>query len=159
MSLPRAQSRARTGRRIVQKEFPLEPLPTTRVRYGGSMAAVINVVYSSSSIGQIIFDEAPSEFTAARTGGGFRLTLPAKLRMFPAANPESIPMVSNLRGSIYAIGAGGEANERAAGAWLWRNGLNLENNLPVSSVSISPFNLTLGFQGWRRAYCTRQGAS
>jgi len=75
------------------------------------MAAVINVMYSSSGIGQIIFDEAPLEFTAACTGGGFRLTIPANLRMFPAANPESIPMVSNLRGSIHAIGVGGERFE------------------------------------------------
>jgi hypothetical protein len=75
------------------------------------MAAVINVTYSSSGIGQIIFDEAPPEFSAARTGGGFRLTIPANLRMFPATNPKSIPMVSNLRGSIHAIGAGGERFE------------------------------------------------
>ena len=39
------------------------------------MAAVINIMHSSSGIGQIIFDEAPPEFTAARTGGGFRLMM------------------------------------------------------------------------------------
>lgn len=72
------------------------------------MAGTINVNYGPSSIGQIIFEEAPHEFMVAYSGGGFRLTLPAKLRMAAIEVPGVIPMVSNLRGIIYGVGEHGD---------------------------------------------------
>jgi len=68
------------------------------------VAQPLEIMYCGSSLGRIVFNESPNELTATPTAGGFKLALPANLKMSSIAVPGVTPMVSNLHGAIYVVG-------------------------------------------------------
>ena len=56
---------------------------------------------SMKQVGEILFDEAPSQFIGSRTASGFRLKIPASINLSQNTGEAPLPMVSNLRAVIF----------------------------------------------------------
>ncbi len=67
-------------------------------------------------IGKVILNENPTRLNAQRTADGFNLSLPMKLMLRLVGQNDPVPMISNLRGEIFA----GTANSKTEiGTAIW----------------------------------------
>lgn len=64
------------------------------------MPQSIEITMSMQRVGEILFDEAPSQFVGSRTASGFRLNIPASVILRPNTGDAPLPMVTNLRAVI-----------------------------------------------------------
>lgn len=65
------------------------------------MPQSIEIKMSMKQVGEILFDEAPSQFIGSRTASGFRLKIPASINLSQNTGEAPLPMVSNLRAVIF----------------------------------------------------------
>ncbi len=64
------------------------------------MPQSIEIKMSMRRVGEILFDEAPSQFVGSRTASGFRLNIPASINLSLNTGETPLPMVSNLHAVI-----------------------------------------------------------
>jgi len=64
------------------------------------MPQSIEVTMSMQQVGEIVFDESPSQFIGARTASGFRLNIPANIKLRPNTGEAPLPMVTNISAVI-----------------------------------------------------------
>jgi hypothetical protein len=64
------------------------------------MPQSIEIRMSMQQVGEILFDEAPSQFIGSRTASGFQLNIPAHVNLRPNTEDAQLSMVTNLRAVI-----------------------------------------------------------
>jgi len=64
------------------------------------MPQSIEVTMSMQQVGEILFDESPAQLIGARTASGFRLNIPANIKLRTNTGEAPLPMVTNLRAVI-----------------------------------------------------------
>lgn len=67
----------------------------------------IELEYGSKTIGSITFVESPQHLHADRTASGFTVRIPSIISFRTVSKDDPLPMVSNLRGEVFAKGATG----------------------------------------------------
>jgi len=72
------------------------------------MPADIGISVNATSVGTLTFDEAPRELTAKRTGVGFSLDIPTKIRLRLDGPDEPMPLLDAIRVTVSAPGPGGQ---------------------------------------------------
>jgi hypothetical protein len=76
---------------------------TIQLFAGGSMAQTVEINNGRGSVvGSFTFDESPIHLQASRTATGFNLQLPFKISLASVIMGEPAPMVSDIRGAIFA---------------------------------------------------------
>jgi hypothetical protein len=64
------------------------------------MPQSIEIKMSMERVGEILFDEAPSNLIVSRTASGFRFSIPASIKLRSNTGEAPLPMVTNLRAVI-----------------------------------------------------------